>query len=337
MMNTREGLLLALKQADGWVSGEELSRDFSMSRTAIWKHMEKLREEGYSIESSPRKGYRISGSDLIIPSALREALAGRTFGGQGTSFRRRTVSTNVEARRLAEEGAPEGTLVVAECQDGGRGRRGRIWFSPPGGGLYFSFILRPRLAPAEAAKITLLASVSTAEALARQTGLTARIKWPNDILVNGRKIAGLLAEISTEPDSINYVVLGIGLNINIQDNFDPLPGSPAFPEELRLTATSVLIETGREFPREALLIDILKDFEMRYVAAREDGFASALQRWRELTNVIGKKITVETAAERIEGDVLELDQDGALVLRDPRGSTRRFLSGDIVREKGECR
>lgn len=323
-MDPRDELLIQLKNAAGWKSGEELSRQMAMTRSAVWKHIVKLREEGYNIESSPRKGYRLADPDLIVAADVLKDLAGGLFDKPQSRFLRQTASTNLDARRLAESGAPEGTLVVADSQDSGKGRRARKWFSPPGLGIYLSFVLRPAISPAEAAKITLLTSVSTAEALSELTGCQARIKWPNDILAGGKKIAGILAEISTELDSINYMVVGLGLNVNV-----PLG---AFPEELRGTATSVLIETGREFSRTQLLKAILRDFERRYGAARRDGFQSALKRWRELSDVIGKNIRVETAGETVKGTVVELDRDGALVLRDSRGAVRRFLSGDIIRE-----
>ena len=323
-MDPRDELLIQLKNAAGWKSGEELSRQMAMTRSAVWKHIVKLREEGYNIESSPRKGYRLADSDLIVAADVLKDLAGGLFDKPQSRFLRQTASTNLDARRLAESGAPEGTLVVADSQDSGKGRRARKWFSPPGLGIYLSFILRPAISPAEAAKITLLTSVSTAEAVSELTGLQTRIKWPNDILAGGKKIAGILAEISTELDSINYMVVGLGLNVNVPQG--------ALPEELRGIATSVLIETGREFSRAQLLKAILRDFERRYGAARRDGFQSALKRWRELSDVIGKNIRVETAGETVKGTVVELDRDGALVLRDSRGAVRRFLSGDIIRE-----
>jgi len=326
-MDIRDELLIELKNATDWKSGEQLSRQMSMTRSAVWKHMVKLKEEGYNIESSPKKGYRLADDDLIIPSEFRKALRGDLFIPSEIVFLRNTVSTNVEARRLAENGAPEGTLVIAEAQDSGKGRRGRQWFSPAGLGLYFSFILRPGMAPAEAARLTLLMSVSAAEVINDKTGLPVRIKWPNDILINGKKAAGILAEISTELDSINYMIIGVGVNVNI-----PHSSSSGFPAELKKTATSVLIETGRKFSRAALLKCILMDFEHRYSAALQDGFQSALRRWRELSGIIGKKIKIETAGGTITGTVVELDRDGALVLRDNEGTLRRFLSGDIIQE-----
>lgn len=330
-MNPRDELLIELKNASGWKSGEQLSRRMSMTRSAVWKHIVKLREEGFNIESSPRKGYRLADADVIIPSEFRKSLRSDLFIPSGVRFLRQAASTNAEARRLAENGAPQGTLVIAEAQDSGKGRRGRQWFSPPGLGLYFSFILRPNMTPAEAARITLLMSVSAAEVISGKTGLAAQIKWPNDILINGRKAAGILAEISTELDSINYMIVGLGVNVNIPR----AGGTGAFPAELQPTATSLLIETGRTFSRVALLRCILKDFEHCYNAARQDGFQPALRRWRELAGITGKKVKIETAGGTVAGTVMELDRDGALVLRDEDGSLRRFLSGDIVQEMRE--
>ncbi len=327
-MDTRDELLIELKNATDWKSGEQLSRQMSMTRSAVWKHIMKLREEGYNIESSPKKGYRLADHDVIIPSEFRRTLRSDLFIPSETRFLRQCVSTNVEARRLAEDGAPEGTLVIAEAQESGKGRRGRQWFSPASLGLYLSFILRPKMAPAEAARINLLMSVSAAEVIKDKTGSPVKIKWPNDILINGKKAAGILAEISTELDSISYMIIGLGVNVNI-----PRSGSiGSFPAELQKTATSLLIETGRKFSRAALLKCILMDFEHRYKAALQDGFQSALSRWRELSGIIGKKIKIETAGGKITGSVVDLDRDGALVLRDPEGTLRRFLSGDIIQE-----
>lgn len=184
------------------------------------------------------------------------------------------------------------------------------------------------MAPAEAARINLLMSVSAAEVIRDKTALPVQIKWPNDILINGKKAAGILAEISTELDSINYMIIGLGVNVNT-----PRAGTAgSFPAELQKTATSLLIETGGKFSRASLLKCILIDFEHRYNAARQDGFQSALRRWRELSGIIGKKIKIETAGGKMTGTVVELDTDGALVLRDPKGTLRRFLSGDIIQE-----
>jgi BirA family transcriptional regulator, biotin operon repressor / biotin---[acetyl-CoA-carboxylase] ligase len=327
-MEPRDELIIELKNATDWKSGEQLSRQMSMTRSAVWKHIVKLKEEGYNIESSPKKGYRLANDDVIIPFELRRTLRSDLFIPSESRFLRQCASTNVEARRLAEDGAPEGTMVIAEAQESGKGRRGRQWFSPAGLGLYFSFILRPKMAPAEAARINLLMSVSAAEVISDKSALPVKIKWPNDILINGKKAAGILAEISTELDSISYMIIGLGVNVNI-----PKAGTAGcFPEELQKTATSLLIETGRKFPRASLLQCILMDFERRYNASLQDGFQAALRRWRELSGIMGKKIKIETAGGQITGTVEDLDSDGALVLRGPKGTLRRFLSGDIIQE-----
>lgn len=327
-MDPRNELLIELKNATGWKSGEQLSRKMSMTRSAVWKHMVKLKEEGYNIESSPRKGYRLADEDVIVPAELRSTLRSKLFIPSEIRFMRRCVSTNVEARRLAENGAPEGTIAIAEAQEAGKGRRGRQWFSPAGLGLYFSFVLRPKMAPAEAARTNLLMAVSAAEVIRDKTGLPVKIKWPNDILIKGKKAAGVLAEISTELDSISYMIIGLGVNVNI-----PRAGTAGcFPAELQKTATSLLIETDRKFSRAALLKCILMDFEHRYNASLQDGFQAALRRWRELSAIMGKKVKIETAGGKITGTVVDLDRDGALVLRDPEGNLRRFLSGDIIQE-----
>ncbi len=182
---------------------------------------------------------------------------------------------------------------------------------PPGLGIYFSIILRPRITPAEAAKTTLLMSVCAAEALECVAGLPARIKWPNDILVNGRKIAGILAELSTEMDSVNYLVVGLGVNVNIE--------ADQFPDEIRDSATSVMIETGNRTARIHLLAEIMDKFERYYHNAQKDHFDVVMTRWRSMSDIIGHEVTVETAAGKMTGTVIELDRDGALVLKDSKG------------------
>lgn len=319
-MNTRDELLSALN-SPGWVSGETLSRRMCLTRSAIWKHICKLRAEGYSIESSPKKGYRLSVRDALSPEEVNEKIGSGLFTRK-IKILRQTISTNFTARELADSGAPEGTVVIADSQSAGKGRRGRAWFSPAGLGIYFSIILRPQITPAEAAKTTLLMSVCVAETLESVAGLRARIKWPNDILVNGRKIAGILAELSTEMDSVNYLVVGLGVNVNIAAN--------QFPDEIRGSATSVLIETGNQATRIRLLAEIMGKFERYYHHAHNDNFDAVMARWRSMSDIIGRNVTVETAAGKLAGTVIELDRDGALVLKDSKGYVKRILSGDII-------
>ena len=213
--NTRHHLLVSLKEAHGnWVSGEELSRKLGVTRTAIWKQACSLRNEGYIIDSSTRKGYMLREAlDRLLPAEIGASLRSKRLGHR-IVFEKEVDSTNRLARDLAISGAVEGTLVVAETQTGGRGRKGRKWFSPPGEGIYVSLVLRPRFQPAEAPKMTLLAGVALAETLIPAVPSRVTIKWPNDVLAGGKKIAGILIEISTQIDAIDYMVVGVGLNVN---------------------------------------------------------------------------------------------------------------------------
>ncbi|MBW1745028.1 MAG: biotin--[acetyl-CoA-carboxylase] ligase, partial [Deltaproteobacteria bacterium] len=246
-MTTKDQLLLYLKENhENWVSGELISNNLAVSRSAIWKHIRKLKEEGYVIESAPKKGYLLSkASDPITADEIRQGLCTNVLGRKNIIYLKETDSTNTRAKELATQGAPEGTLIIAEKQTNGRGRRGRSWFSPPGGGIYFSLILRPAISPGETPRITLMTAVVLAETLISLMKLKLRIKWPNDILVNGKKLAGILTEISTEMDAVNYIVVGLGMNVNTR--FEK------FPSEIKKNATSILIETGKQFPRIRLI------------------------------------------------------------------------------------
>ena len=215
-MVTKDQLLVYLKEKRRtWISGELLSDELSVSRSAVWKHIRKLREEGYVIESSPKKGYLLRrDSDLLLPNEIRHGLNTKVFGKKDIEYFKEIDSTNTKAKDLAQGGAPEGTVVIAEKQTKGRGRRGRTWLSPEGDGIYATLILRPAMSPGEAPRITLMTAVAVAEALLSLIQIDIRIKWPNDILVNGRKLAGILTEITADMDAVNYIVVGLGLNVN---------------------------------------------------------------------------------------------------------------------------
>jgi BirA family biotin operon repressor/biotin-[acetyl-CoA-carboxylase] ligase len=321
-MSTRDQLLSYLKQKKGeWVSGESLSNRIAVSRAAIWKHICTLRDEGYVIESSPKKGYCLRKvSEMLLPREIQEGLETKAFGKGDIIYFRETDSTNTRAKELAVQGAPEGTLVVSEAQTGGRGRKGREWFSPSKGGIYLSLILRPTISPAEAPKITLLTAVAIAEALLILTQLEVRIKWPNDILVNGKKLVGILTEMSTDMDEIDYVVVGLGLNVN----------TPGFPEDISDKATSLFIEAGKQFSRARLVAEFLKWEEHYYELFQEVGFEPVIKRWKELSNIIGKIIAVEMIDQTLMGEVEDIDSDGFLILRDNRGKSHRIISGDVT-------
>jgi BirA family transcriptional regulator, biotin operon repressor / biotin---[acetyl-CoA-carboxylase] ligase len=323
-MSTRQQLLIYLKQGKGtWVSGEFLARKMAVSRSAVWKHIGSLKDDGYIIESSRKKGYLLrQTSDLLLANEIREGLNTNVFGKGEIIYFTETDSTNARAKYLAGEGAPEGTVVVAEKQTRGRGRRGRSWFSPPGEGIYTSVILRPPIPPNEAPGLTLLASVALAEALHAITLLNVNIKWPNDILIKGRKVAGILTEISTEMDRIDYVVIGVGVNVNM-----PRKG---LPPDIAHSATSVLMETGKAFPRIVLLRAFLEWLEIYYETLKTKGFDPILKRWKHLADIIGRRISIDLMGSVHVGKVLDVDKDGFLILRDRKGPIERIISGDIT-------
>ncbi|HEY4743575.1 MAG TPA: biotin--[acetyl-CoA-carboxylase] ligase, partial [Desulfuromonadaceae bacterium] len=208
-------ILRLFREQGGFVSGGQLSRDLNVSRTAVWKHISGLREAGYVIEAVPSRGYRLVSAPDNLDSAEIEARLSTVLVGRRLICLKETGSTNSDAFRQAEEGAPEGTVVMADAQSGGKGRRGRVWSSPGGVNLYCSVVLRPTVMPHEAPQLTFLSAVAVARTIERVTGLSPEIKWPNDVLMGGRKVAGLLNEMSAETDAINFVVLGVGVNLNM--------------------------------------------------------------------------------------------------------------------------
>jgi len=323
-MSTKGQLLSYLKENRGtWTSGESLSTKMAISRSAVWKHIKALRIDGYFIESSPKKGYLFQkASELLLAGEIRDGLQTRSLGQQKIAYYRETDSTNLRAKELAEHGAPEGTIVIAEKQTSGRGRRGRIWFSPAEKGIYASLILRPSLPPNETPKIVLLTSVAAADALSTQTHLDVMIKWPNDILVKGKKIAGILIDIGTEMDAVNYIIVGLGLNVNVPYH--------SLPEAIRNDATSVLIETGKQTLRKDIVQEYLQCCETYYEWFNKGRFKEILERWKKYANIMGQRIRVDLAGKTHTGYVSHIDPDGILVITDSTGRTHRIFSGDMT-------
>jgi BirA family biotin operon repressor/biotin-[acetyl-CoA-carboxylase] ligase len=322
-LKTAAGLLNYLKLSQGqWVSGEVLSRDLKVSRTAIWKHIRAMKTAGYRIDSSTRKGYLLREiPDLLRPQELREGLNTRCIGQGEIRYFNQTDSTNLQAKAMAAAGAPEGTLIIAEEQTEGRGRRGRNWFSPPETGIYMSLIIRPAILPQEAPRFALLTAAAVAAAVGEMTMLATRIKWPNDILVGGRKLGGILTEVSMEMDKVEYMIVGLGLNVNL--------AREAFPPDLQKIGTSIRAESGRFFPRIPLVRRILERFEELYDEYRQLGFASIRERWQAFTDMIGRTVAVDTLGRLLTGEVTDFDEDGYLVVREHSGNTVRIFSGDV--------
>jgi BirA family biotin operon repressor/biotin-[acetyl-CoA-carboxylase] ligase len=313
-------VLAALRAAEQPVSGEILAAAAGVSRAAVWKRINRLKALGYEIAGEPRKGYRLlTVPDKLLPGEILNGLATRRLRGPIHHFET-IASTSDLAKELGGRGAPEGTLVVAEAQEAGRGRLGRQWESPPSVGLYASLVLRPSLPPTELPQITLTAAVAGVRALQRATGVTPGIKWPNDLLVNGKKVGGILTEMETEADQIRYLVLGWGLNVN----------NPALPPELAPIATSLLLAAGRRFSRVAILQAWLEEFEALYERFLERDFAGILTAWKEHATTLGRVVTVRQGNRAIHGKALDVDGEGALLLETRPGEVVRVTSGEIA-------
>ncbi len=317
----RDRILKIFKQ-ERTISGEELGRRLGISRSAIWKHINNLRDMGYVIISSPRKGYTlVSSPDLLIPEEVYQGLETERFGRK-IIYYRETSSTQEIAKKLALDGEKEGAVVVAETQTSGRGRMGRKWFSPPRSGIYFSLILRPRIIPSDAIKIPLVTSVAVASAIRESTSLDVRIKWPNDIMVNNRKTGGILVESASELDLINYMIVGVGLNVNTPKEL--------IPEELKDTATSISIESGKKIPRLKLFQSILNELEKYYDNFLANGFTPIREEWISLSNTIGARVIIKSPGEpSFEGTALDIDPQGALIVQLSDGTRRSVISGDV--------
>ena len=322
-MALRKAVLTALKERNGeWVSGEALSKILNVSRTTIWKQVKTLLAEGYEVEASPKKGYRISAvADLLSCEEVRPGLLTEIFGQKEYFYYREIDSTNKRARTLATEGYPEGTVVVAEKQTDGRGRRGRNWYSPSNQGIYVSIILRPVFPLKQLSRVSLLTAVAVAEALEQELNLQPSIKWPNDILIDGKKIAGILSEAVTDMDSIEYIVIGIGLNINNppQD----------FPADLRTPATSALAENDHPGSRIKVLRRLLLSLEKHYNLLQSGDFAHTLEIARRLSLVIGQEVRLEESNIFISGLAIDIDDSGFLLVQDQTGSIHTIMSGEI--------
>lgn len=313
-------ILTILKEADGFVSGQDLCRQLGVSRTAVWKAVKQLEEEGCRIEAVRNRGYRfVSVEDVITRAQIGSQLETEYMGRNLVVFPV-TDSTNIQARRLAEVGSPQGTLVVAESQQAGKGRRGRSWSSPAGSSIYMSFILRPKIPPHCASMLTLIAGMACAQAVREQTGLPAEIKWPNDLVLNGKKICGILTEMSAELEEIHYVVTGIGINVHQTE----------FPEEICKTATSLKLEGGKNLDRGALIAGSMKWFEAYYEQFCAVGDLSQLKETYEgmLANQ-DKGVRVLDPHGAYEGVCRGITVNGELIVELPDKTQCQVMSGEV--------
>ena len=318
-------LQLLREHSSAFLSGEEISRCLKISRTAVWKRMERLRAMGYEIEGSTRSGYRlIQSPDLLTSSEIKPFLKTKWMGKKIHHFQA-IDSTNAKAYQLALSGAEEGEVVLSESQEKGRGRLGRQWFSPRSLNLYLSVILRPRIPPHQAPLITLMAAVATADAIRKFSGLVPLIKWPNDILLRHRKVAGLLNEIHSEMDRVHFVILGIGVNLNMDEK--------KFSKEIRSIATSLKIEMGQTVSRKDFLQSLLLELERWYSIFLEEGGGVVLKAWKDRADIRGRRVKVTSFGETVVGTAIDVDSDGALILETEDGKQTRVMAGDIEYKK----
>ena len=312
--------------ADGAVSGAELSQTLHVSRAAIWARIEDLRSLGYDIEASPHRGYRLlSAPDVLHADDLLSRLGRTKVIGRDIRVFEETTSTNDVIEKLARDGVKEGAVVFAETQTRGRGRLGRKWMSPAKRGLWFSILLRPDLRPQEATRLTVASATGLRRAIESQTGLKVEIKWPNDILIHGRKVAGILTELSAELDHVNYVILGIGVDVNLS--------AGDFPPELRKVATSLKAELGKAVSRPELAVAILRELDCDYMRLAAGQFTAVADEWEAHGITIGHEVTIRTGDRRIRGRAESLGEDGALLLRTEHGHLERIIGGDVTLEK----
>ncbi len=303
------------------ISGEELGNLLKISRTAVWKHVRTLKELGYRIKAVPSRGYRLeSCPDRLIAEEISARLDTRRVGKNIICFGI-TDSTNLTAFQLGEQGAAEGTVVIAEEQSRGKGRLGRHWESPGGVNLYCSVILRPPIMPSMAPQFTLLSSVAVAKTIEATTSLSPRIKWPNDILVNSMKVSGMLNEMSAEMEKINFIVLGIGVNLNMRRE--------QFPDDLRHPASSLFLESGTPVYRVEFARALITALDRLYDAYLKEGITPIREQWVARSAFLGKRIKVSFREVEYSGVAAGIDDNGALLLERDDGVIEKILAGDV--------
>jgi BirA family biotin operon repressor/biotin-[acetyl-CoA-carboxylase] ligase len=326
-MTTDAQILSALLAAgDGAVSGAELSQQLGISRAAVWARIDELRKVGYDIEAGPHFGYRlISAPDALNADDLLARLGKTKVVGRDIRVFVETTSTNDIIEKLARDGVKEGVVVFAESQTRGRGRLGRKWISPAKKGLWFSVLLRPDLRPQQTTQLTVATATALARAIQLETGIKSEIKWPNDILIRGKKVAGILTELSAELDHVKYIILGIGVDVNLT--------ATEFPAELRPIATSLRAETDKIISRANLAVAIMRELDKDYARICSGDFASLADEWEARCTTIGQNVTIRIGERQIRGRAEALSEEGALLVRTEHGRLEPIIGGDVTLEK----
>lgn len=323
MSSTRHKLISLLsKNTNDYISGQTLSEQLNISRSAIWKHMKELEKDGYVIEGKSRKGYRI----IDFPNKLSENTIqwglNTKWLGKKIIHKTSIPSTQTFAHKEALDGAPNGTVIIANEQTSGKGRIDHHWHSQNEKGIWLSMILRPNLLPYQAPQLTLLTATVIADVIHRLTKLKPQIKWPNDILMNRKKIAGILTEMQAEQDQILYVVIGIGLNI--------LHTKDDFPNDISDKATSLKIETNKQWKLKPFIQEILTTFEKKYETYIDQGFPTVKKEWEFYGFRLNEKIQIQTKNAKWNGRFLGIAEDGALIVNNQNGETNKLYSAEIA-------
>ncbi len=313
-------ILEKLKQSEDFISGQEISKELHMTRAAIWKYINILREDGYNIESVPSKGYRlVSLPDILSYEEIKEYLK--------TDFIKRSIyyfnsidSTNKKAKEIAQD-EQEGTVIIAEEQTAGKGRMGRSWVSPKGKGIWMSLILKPTMEPMKVPKLTLIGAAAVHKALENMK-IKAQIKWPNDVLIDGKKICGILTEMSGELNMVNYVIMGIGINVNLDEK--------DIPDQLKDKATSLKISTGKEINRKELTANILNEFEKLYISFKEkDQMNEVLKICRENSILLGEEVKIIRGNDVRIGKAIDINENGELLIKFEGDKVESIIAGEV--------
>jgi BirA family biotin operon repressor/biotin-[acetyl-CoA-carboxylase] ligase len=322
MKDTALNVLKILEEADAPVSGEIIAERLGITRSAVWKQIRELRKMGYEITSSQKTGYRLEGSTTrLLPHEIHKKLRTK-FIGKKIRYFDRTASTIWVGKKLADESDPEeshGMVILAEEQTGGVGRLGRSWASPAGG-IWCTIVLRPDIPLDRLFMITMAGSIAAARAIRKEYDIGALIKWPNDIYIGDKKVAGLLLELSAEADTVHYCLLSIGIDANIL--LDELTPS------LKETVTSLKAETGHDVDRVSLLVRMLKEFEQRYLLLESEEYETIAREWKSLSLTLDHRVQIKTLRKTFDGEAIDIDDHGALIIRKDNGRIERVIAGD---------
>ena len=322
-MNTAAQILATLRSTEHGVSGSYLCRRLHISRAAVWSHIESLRDMGFEIVASPHRGYQlIKTPDKLFTDDMMSKIGKVNVIGRKITVLDQTTSTNDEIEKAAINGHDEGLVVFAESQTRGRGRMGRRWSSHAGKGLWFSVLLRPNLTPGECTQLTAATATALTRAIRDKTYITPEIKWPNDLMIHGKKVSGILTEMSAELDSVRFVIVGIGINVN--------QTTSEFPPEIESSSTSLKLATGANISRTDLAIEILRELDRDYSRIVSGKFSSVADEWASNCSTLGKQVEINIGQRRFTGQAEALDEAGSLLIRTEHGRVERITSGDVI-------